>query len=99
MRWVSTRVLPDPAPGDDEQRAALVHDGLALLGVEAVEQFVEVDGRVPGVGRSVLPPAGMPAAVAVRRVRAARAALATRAARHRPGRHAPGIHRAAGLGG
>ena len=37
MRWVSTRVLPEPGAGDDQQRAAAVDDGVELVGVEGVE--------------------------------------------------------------
>ena len=40
MRWVSTRVLPEPAPARIEQRPVAVRDGLALGLVEAVEQLL-----------------------------------------------------------
>ena len=42
MRCVRTRVLPEPGAGDDQQRAALVQHGLALLGVQADEQPVRL---------------------------------------------------------
>ena len=48
IRWVSTRVLPGPGTGDDEERPALVQHGLALLGVQAGEQLVGVGARPPG---------------------------------------------------
>ena len=38
MRRVSTRVLPGARAGDDEHRAAGVHDRLALLGIEPFEE-------------------------------------------------------------
>ena len=44
IRWVSTRVLPEPAPGQDQQRALAVQDGLALGLVEALEEGVGGDG-------------------------------------------------------
>ena len=44
MRWVSTRVLPEPGTGHDQQRAAAVHDGVELVGVERLEvQRVEIE--------------------------------------------------------
>ena len=45
MRRVSTLVLPEPAPGDDQQRRTAIGDGLALRRVEAREQvFVGAHG-------------------------------------------------------
>ena len=38
MRCVSTRVLPEPGPGEDEQRPLPVRDRLALRRVEVGEQ-------------------------------------------------------------
>ena len=44
IRWVSTRVFPEPAPAHDEQRAALVHDGSTLLRIESVEEGIYREG-------------------------------------------------------
>ena len=43
MRWVSTRVLPDPAPATMSSGPGGVGDGLVLDRVEAVEQVVRHD--------------------------------------------------------
>ena len=45
MRWVSTRVLPEPGARDDEQRRAGVHHGLALLRVHPLEQRLSACSR------------------------------------------------------
>ena len=38
MRWVSTRVLPEPAPATTSSGPVVVDDGLELVRVEALEQ-------------------------------------------------------------
>ena len=53
MRWVSTRVLPEPAPATMSSGPPCVHDGRALLRVEPVEQ----GGRVDGEARACSAPA------------------------------------------
>ena len=45
MRWVSTRVLPEPRAGEDEQRPAGVLHRLALLRVHPGEKLAAVTVR------------------------------------------------------
>ena len=54
IRRVSTRVLPEPAPGDDEQRRPLVDDGLALRLVEPLEQLLAGRSTAPALPRLVV---------------------------------------------
>ena len=42
MRWVSTRVLPEPGAGQDQQRALRVQDGLTLGVVQTLEKAVRL---------------------------------------------------------
>ena len=50
IRWAITRVLPEPAPGEDQQRALGGGDGARLLGVEAADDLLGA-GRAPGLDR------------------------------------------------
>ncbi len=58
MRRVSTRVLPDPAPGDDQQRPAAVLDRGPLRQRQVVEQCSGATREGTGLG------GGAPAAAA-----------------------------------
>ena len=44
MRWVSTRVLPEPAPATTSSGPTPVHDGVELVGVQPTQiQRVEIE--------------------------------------------------------
>ena len=62
MRWVSTRVLPEPAPATTSSGPPAVHDGVELVRVEphrgdasAMLSRLSVTPRSP---RTCLPPPG-----------------------------------------
>jgi hypothetical protein len=55
MRWVSTRVLPEPAPAMTSSGPSVVEDRLALDGVQALEEL-----GVGGHGRHRGHPTGGP---------------------------------------
>ena len=76
MRWVSTRVLPDPAPATISSGPVGVGDGLVLDRVEAFEQVVRhddptlpvaCDGPRWPIGRRPYPDTGALAAARVDR--------------------------------
>ena len=50
MRWVSTLVLPEPAPATTRSGVAAMHDGVELIGVERVQ--VERVGHGPSSVRT-----------------------------------------------
>ena len=69
VRRLITRVLPGPGAGEDRDRAARREDGLALLGVEVVEEAFGLEsGHVPRLA-AVAHPRLDAAAVLFRRVR------------------------------
>ena len=65
MRWVSTRVLPDPAPATTSSGPSWCSDGLALVGVQPGEDRV-----VDGCGEGPSGASGASERTAVRRVAA-----------------------------